>query len=541
MSGTRRIFAALLAILIAPLAALSAFADETPSAAPVVLKDIKAYCLDFNWGPGGQTFPHAFSLQNARDCVEWESVLSENRSPAESWRAEMLSRDIVDRFKKKRPVGLMARMALARLLAPEAINQVFYDNAQEQYERKIPFSALTELMAEVTLCLSPSVNAGYKKLKEKLAASRSCVFGKLERVEPCVTQALVRYSYEQVRAICNQMRMWTPPEIPGYRTKILDGNHLGGTEHRLKELRTERAAALPGKSLVVLDPRCRAIQDMFPIEDGHAQERTALDDLIETVRKMDLWIADRNFCTHKFLYAIDERMAAFIIRHHVNMVGKVIGQRRRIGETETGRVYERTMTLNPYEGKELQLRRIEIDLYQPTRDGETTVVLLTNLSAEIADAVLIAATYLKRWKIETAFQVLTTTLRCEVRTLCYPRAALFAFATAALAYNAITVIETAIRAELGPHTTDILSKYYMALEITSTSDGMMVLLEDSDFETYRTMSTDEFCLALRDVAQHIDIDNYRKTTRGPKKPVKKKRLNKRKLHVSVDKVLRQRE
>jgi IS4 transposase len=488
-----------------------------------------------------QTFPHAFSLQIARDCVEWEGVLSENRSTAESWRAQMLSRDIVDRFKKKRPVGLMARMALARLLAPEAINQVFYDNAQEQYERKIPFAALTDLMAEVTLCLSPSVNAGFKKLKDRLAASRSCVFGKLERVEPCVTQALVRYSYGQVRAICNQMRMWTPPEIPGYRTKILDGNHLSGTEHRLKEMRTERAAALPGKSLVVLDPRCRAIQDMFPIEDGHAQERTALDDVIETVEKMDLWIADRNFCTQKFLYTIDERRAAFIIRHHMNMVGKVLGRRRRIGETETGRVFERIMTLNPYGEKELQLRRIEIDLYQPTRDGETTVVILTNLPVEIADAVLIAAIYLKRWKIETAFQVLTTTLRCEVRTLCYPRAALFAFATAALVYNAITVIETAIRAEHGPETTEQLSKYYMALEITSTSDGMMVLLEDSDFDTYRTMTTDEFCLALRDVAQHIDLDRYRKTTRGPKKPVKKKRLNKRELHVSVAKVLRQRE
>jgi hypothetical protein len=45
-------------MLIAPLAALSAFADETPFAAPVVPKDIKAYCLDFNWGPGG---PNGFA------------------------------------------------------------------------------------------------------------------------------------------------------------------------------------------------------------------------------------------------------------------------------------------------------------------------------------------------------------------------------------------------------------------------------------------------------------------------------------------------
>jgi hypothetical protein len=279
---------------------------------------------------------------------------------------------------------------------------------------------------------------------------------------------------------------------------------------------------------------------MFPIEDGHAQERSYLDDVIETVEAKDLWVADRNFCTHKFLYTIDKREAAFVIRHHENVIGKVGGQRRWIGDTETGHVYERTMTLSPYDGRTLQLRRIELDLYQPTRDQETTITILTNLPADVADAVLIAAIYLGRWKIETAFQVLTTTLRCEVKPLCYPRAALFAFAAAILAYNAITVVETAIRAEHGKATADQLSKYYMALEISSSSDGMTVVLDDSDFDGYRTMPVDEFCTALRDVAQHIDVDRYRKNVRGPKKPVKKKRRNKRKVHVSVAKVLSQR-
>ena len=453
----------------------------------------------------------------------------------------MLSEQIIERFKEKRPVCLMARMALARLLAPEAIDQVFHDHAQDQYERKTTFSALTALMAEVTLCLSPSVSAGYKKLQAELVASRSCVFGKLERVEPGLAQALVRYSYQEALAICNQMRMWNPPDVTGYRTKILDGNHLGGTEHRLKELRTERAAALPGKSLVVLDPRCRAIQDMFPIEDGHAQERSALDEVIETIGAKDLWIADRNFCTHKLLYSLDERGAGFVIRHHENVVGMVSGQRRKIGKTEDGRVYERIMTMSTYAGKQLRVRRIEIDLKKPTRDGDMTVVILTNLPEEVADAMQIAAIYRGRWKIETAFQVMTTTLRCEVNTLCYPRAALFAFATAALAYNALTVVETAIRAEHGKAEAEQLSKYYMALEIASASDGLMVLLEDSDFDVYREASVEEFCIALRNVAQHVDLDYYRKTTRGPKKPVKKKPKNKRKVHVSVHKVLQQRE
>jgi IS4 transposase len=452
----------------------------------------------------------------------------------------MILKEIVDRFKEKRPVGLLARMSLARLLSPESIDQVFHEHAEEQYERKIPFSGLTELMVDVTLCLSPSVNAGYQKHRERLVASRSSVFGKLQRVEPQVTQALVRYSYEQTRAICNQMRMWDASDIAGYRTKILDGNHLGGTEHRLKEMRRERAAALPGKSLVVLDPRCRAIQDMFPIEDGHAQERSALDDVIETIEAQDLWLGDRNFCTHKFMCGIDRRQAVFVIRHHEQVVGEVGAKRRRIGDTETGTVYERTMRLSSYEGKKLKVRRIEIELYHPTRDKETTVVLLTNLPAEVADAVKIAEIYLGRWKIETAFQVLTTTLRCEVDTLCYPQAALFAFATALVAYNAITVIETAIRAEHGKAEAEQLSKYYMALEISSTSEGMTVLLQESDLDAYREMSVPVFCTALRDVAHHVDLSRYRKNTRGPKKLVKKKRRDKRRVHVSVAKVLSQR-
>lgn len=454
--------------------------------------------------------------------------------------AAMLVKEIMDRFKEKRPVCLLARMSLARVLSAEAIDEVFHQEAETQYERSILFSALTELMVNVTLCLSPSVNAGYKKHREKLKAALSSVYSKLEYVEPKVVQALVRYSYQQTRAICNRLRVWDTREITGYRTKILDGNHLSGTEHRLKEMRRERAAALPGKSLVVLDPRCRAIQDMFPIEDGHAQERSALDDVIETVEKGDLWVADRNFCTHKLMYSIDQRDAVFVIRHHGNVVGNVGNKRRHIGKTETGEVYERTMSLSPYEGKTLQLRRIEIELFQPTRGKETMVVLLTNVSKDLADALQIAEIYLGRWKIETAFQTLTTTLRCEVKPLCYPRAALFAFGTALMAYNAIIVVESIIRAEHGKEQADQLSKYYLALEIAETHGGMMVLLEESDFDSFRDMSVDEFCVALRDVAKHIDLANYRKSKRGPKKPVKKKPVNKRKNHISVAKVLARR-
>jgi IS4 transposase len=452
---------------------------------------------------------------------------------------EMLAAQIIERFKQKRPVCLLARMVLARLLSDEALNRVFQEHAKTQYQRQIVFSALTQMMADIALSFSPSVNAAYKKNKSSLGACLTAVLNKLQRVEPQVAQALVRYSYAEGHSICNHLCTGDASYITGYRTKILDGNHLSGTEHRIKELRCERAAALPGKSLVVLDPHLRLLQDFFPIEDGHAQERSALDEVIQTIEPKDLWIADRNFCTLKFLNALDARRAAFVIRHH-EQVGGQLTERRMIGETATGTVYECSVTLSAYEGRELTLRRIEVELFKPTRDKETVVFLLTNVDVSDADALQIADIYLKRWKIETAFQVLTTTLRCEINTLGYPHAALFAFAVALLAYNAVIVVQSVIRAEHGKENAEQLSKYYMALEIAEASDGMMVLLEEGDFAYLKLLSTEEFCTELREVARHIDLEKYRKNVRGPKKPQTKKPPNKRAVHLSTAKILAQR-
>lgn len=449
----------------------------------------------------------------------------------------MLNKKIYDRYKGKRPVCLMASMALTRLLSAESIDKVFRDNAAEQYERKILFSALVNMMAEIVLRTAPSVNAAFKKHREELNASMMAVCRKLDRVEPKVTQALVRFSYQEAKAIGHHLRVYEKPLIRGLRTKILDGNHLAGTEHRLKVLRGLWGAALPGKSLVVLDPMLRLIQDMFPIEDGHAQERSALDLVIETIEENDLWIADRNFCTHKFLYTIDERRAKFVIRHHEQVQGTELSKRRYVGETERGKVYERTMTLAEHNGRQMEVRRIEIELFTPTRDGERVVVILTNLSPRQANALKIAAIYLNRWKIETAFQTLTTTLRCELNTHGYPRAALFAFGVALLAYNAVIVLEYVIQAEHGKEEAKMLSKYYMALEISQTIDGMMIALDDPEFIQFQRMSIAKFCKAIREVARQINMDYYRKNIRGPKKPPEKQPKNPKKIHVSTAKLL----
>jgi hypothetical protein len=81
----------------------------------------------------------------------------------------------------------------------------------------------------------------------------SAVYAKLNGIELEVSRALVQQTAQPMAEIVTQLggqgRAW----VEGYRVKILDGLWLAATDHRLKVLRSEAAAPLPGKSLVVLD------------------------------------------------------------------------------------------------------------------------------------------------------------------------------------------------------------------------------------------------------------------------------------------------
>ena len=75
---------------------------------------------------------------------------------------------------------------------------------------------------------------------------------------------------------------------------------------------------------------------MFLTEDGHAQERSLLGDVLETVAQDELWIADRNFCTLGFLFGLWAKKARFVIRQQGSLPGELPGTRRLIGHAERG-------------------------------------------------------------------------------------------------------------------------------------------------------------------------------------------------------------
>ena len=77
---------------------------------------------------------------------------------------------------------------------------------------------------------------------------------------------------------------------------------------------------------------------------------------------------------------------------------------------------------------------------------------------------------------DALFYEVTQTLTCEIKTLCYPAAALFVFCLALLAANAVAVLKGALRATHGDETADEMSVYYLALEVKQVHQGMMIAL-----------------------------------------------------------------
>ena len=437
-------------------------------------------------------------------------------------------------FIEERPIAVMARGVLENLLNAERIDALFERTAKVQYTRELLFSSVVDLMGQVVLGVQPSVHAAYQAEAEKLGVSDQAVYDKLNHVELGVSAALVRDSARQAASVIGALRAQRSPLLKGYRTKILDGNHLSATEHRIEELRATWAAPLPGKILVVLDPEWMVASDVFLCEDGHAQERSLLDEVLSSVGSDELWIADRNFCTIGFMMGIATRRSKFVIRQHGQLNGELIGTRQAKGKTRTGNVYEQKLRITDTNGKTLTLRRITVKLKEPTRDGDTEIHLLTNLSIHEGSAAKVTELYAKRWTIETVFQELTETLTCEINTLGYPKAALFGFCLALMAYHAVSVIKAALRAVHGRETVEQkISGYYLSLEISQTYDGMMVAIPPRHWRKFHVLKPAELACVLKTVAANVNLRRYRKHPRGPKKPPPKKSKYRNGGHVST--------
>ena len=448
---------------------------------------------------------------------------------------------VFEQFANKSPISVMARGMMERVLNPSQLDQWFNETAEQQYTKELMFSTVFDLMSQVVCGSRRSVHAAYQASVEDIGVSITSLYNKLNGLETDISAELVRFAAKQVEPIIKKLGGTTRSPLSGLRIKLLDGNCIEKSQHRIKGLRSISAGPLPGKSLVVYNPLLRLPIDVFLCEDGHAQERSLFKMVLPTIEVDDAWIADRNFCTIEFTCGIATRGAFFVIREHKKYPRQLLGKEKYIGKVETGKVYEQKILVVDYDGQEHTFRRIRVNLKKQTRDGDTDIYIISNLSKSKANAKKIAKLYRGRWTIETAFQHLSEHLNSEINTLGYPRAALFGFCVALVAYIIMSVIKSALGRVYGIDVIENqVSGYYLADEISGTYRGMTIAIDDAHWVIFQQMTPVKLVKVLKELAANVKLSAFRKHPRGPKKPQPKRNGSKNTPHVSTAKVLAKR-
>jgi hypothetical protein len=319
--------------------------------------------------------------------------------------------------------------------------------------------------------------------------------------------------------------------------RIVDSNALAATEHRLQVLRSVGAAPLPGKSLVVLDPGVGLAVDIFPCEDGHAQERCLFGQVLGTVEPGQLWMADRNMCTLEFLTGIAQRQSAFVIREHQNLPKQAVSELQSVAVIEAGEGFEQDVTI-AFAGRSLTLRRIVLRLSQPTRHGDNEIVVLTNLPIADASATVVLQLYRERWQVEGLFLTVTKNFEGEIETLAYPKAALFSFSLAVVTYNILATLKAALASVHGVETiAATVSDCYLVDELQGTYRGMMIAIPSEHWQPFRTLSLTELAVLLKQLAAQVNLKRFLKQPRKSKSKTPARVRDPKHPHVSTAKLL----
>ena len=458
---------------------------------------------------------------------------------------------VFESFIEESPVSVMFRGTLEKVLGSERLDKLFEDTAEKQRTGELAFSTCAELLSLVVTQIQPSVHAAYRTNRDDIGVAVKSVYNKLAGIELCVSESLVRETALDLNEVIGAMNATLRGPLPGYEVRIVDGNHLSGTQHRLKELRSLGDAPLPGHTIAVLNPHAELIEDLIACEDGHANQKPLYLQLLDRIQGGQCWIADRDYSTQPFLFGIKRQRAYFVIRQHGALKGQLVGRRQRVGRIDTGVVYEQQLCLTDEDGKEMTVRRITIKLDKPTRDGEKELHLLTNLPKKVG-ARRIAEAYRTRWQIETAFAKLTTVLRCELNTLGYPDAALFGFCIAVVMYNALSTVIAALRVthpeveaaasqQTTPSKRKKFSFYYLADEIAVVWRGMMIAIPDEHWaNTFRTLTPKQLAKKLLWLGRQVKCERFLTNPYGEQKRRKRRKMTTPGGNVSTYKILQQR-
>ena len=199
---------------------------------------------------------------------------------------------IFEPFVNKSPVSVMARGLAERLLQPEKLDAWFESLDTAQYTRDLLFSSVFNLMSQVVCGSQKSVNAAYQAAKDEIGTSIVSVYNKLKCMDINTSANLVPDMPPMKRSpIIEQLGGTLPSLLPGYRVKLLDGNCIEASEHRLKELRNLAAGPYPANPWSFSIPRCTSPSMYFPVKMGMPKSVPYSARCLKSVAPRDVWVA----------------------------------------------------------------------------------------------------------------------------------------------------------------------------------------------------------------------------------------------------------
>jgi hypothetical protein len=441
-------------------------------------------------------------------------------------------------FIRDAPLPVLVRSTLEWMLRQATLEHLFERTAQDQYTRELTLTFLVDLMLDVACGIQPSALKAFHARPTGLTVSRQALYGKLRRMEPAVSAAVVQQFSVLAEQMIQRLGSGHAEPVAGYRARVVDGTVLGGrTEHRIKPLRNLRCAGLTAMALAVYAPAQRVVRQVVLAEDAYTGERALLNQL--QIEAGEIWIADRNFCVRSFLLRLHRAQSVFVVRWHGQSCPfNQIKPLHPAPGSQQGALQQWVWLEDSDRHEWLKVRRIVLPLAMPSRNGDTELILMTDLPDTIA-ADRIGALYRDRWQIETHYHRLTQQLHCEPPALTYPRAALFAFAMAVVAGDALAVVQQALQSAHGEKPVEQLSYYALVLEIAQIWLGMAIAMPSDKWTFIRCCTLNEVTAWLQYVAAHVRMDRFRRSCRGPKKHPAKQPLNRHCLHVSNQRLLDQ--
>lgn len=293
----------------------------------------------------------------------------------------------------------------------------------------------------------------------------------------------------------------------------------------------------------MLDTRYELFVDIECDPNAVRCERKILVPMLDRLEEYALYIADRNFSDGQVIFGFVQAKSFFVIRQHgacpswreiPNSKACVSKRKDAFG----GRVSEREIEIKLADGSWYKVRRITVKMQKPTRDGDTTLHLLTNLPCRVS-AVTVSRAYRSRWTIETCLGYLSQSLNAEIKTLCYPAAAGLCFCLGLTLFNIMSTLKallTTYGKQPDPKNPIELSYYYMAHEIAECQTGMSIVVSDAYWKKYAAMTPSQFAKWMKSIASTVDLKRYRKHPRGPTKPKPKRKFTGAR-HIATLKIL----